>query len=416
MSAATPLSLVNLPVLALVLFRSWRAPAGYHPIRVGRRVTQLCLAVSSGLALTACEDRAPLDVVHPAADSLEAAAGPSVAVYRDKRALAEGPELLSRFAASYAGRRVVATVPLSVGAPLLIDARQWDATRLPDGSFAVLQAQLLTLAVYDSTGAVLKTLTTFDSLPVPIEAPMRLFHMGNDLWLADQRGGLIPMVGAGRDLGQAGTSVPVGMPFRDACAIGGDLYVHVTDRRPEVIRRVGPGQGGAGSDAFGTPYRYAPSVAARRIRQGKIACVDSEGMIVAALDFVSRVTGYSVSDGMARWLVTFPDLSPPRITATSDGHRVRTALSAGISTHTLARVTSGRDQPVVVQYARADNRLPPEAFGRDYTLDTFLLDPGSGEGVYWGDDIPEILSLQGEYVISLHRRPKAFVELARLEG
>ena len=45
-----------------------------------------------------------------------------------------------------------------------------------------------------------------------------------------------------------------------------------------------------------------------------------------------------------------------------------------------------------------------------------LVDPGSGEGVYWGDDVPEILSLQGDYVISLHRRPEAFVELARLEN
>ena len=53
-------------------------------------------------------------------------------------------------------------------------------------------------------------------------------------------------------------------------------------------------------------------------------------------------------------------------------------------------------------------------FGDKPALETYVLDPETGEGEYWGDSLPSMLAVTDEFVVFSWGAPYPRVEVARI--
>jgi len=355
-------------------------------------------------------------VEHPLPDSVSAPPSRRVRVSVESEPDGQATELADRFVKALQGRRVIARIPVQPAPPRLTVARLWSASVLGDERTAMLHSGLLSVAVYDSTGSILQVLDGSTMEGVSFSGPMGLLTSGPDTaWVIDQRSGLVPLVASSHELLTVGKPVPVQGPFRDACVVDGYLFVHATGELEveDILRRYEFPRADHPPRLMAQPYRSSGVLAGSKVLQGRLACLNPD-LVVVAFDNVPWIEAYGTRDGVLRWHTEMADLRPPRILEAISGERVQLRDSEGPFTHFLARVVGGVDGSIVVQYARLDNSLARKDRGREYVVQSYLLDARTGQGAYLGEDVPEILFVNASHIVLLHRAPDPHIEIARL--
>lgn len=77
------------------------------------------------------------------------------------------------------------------------------------------------------------------------------------------------------------------------------------------------------------------------------------------------------------------------------------------------RVAGGGGAPAIVQFGQRSRADVLDKIDR-YTVETYVVDPATGEGAYVGDQLPEVLAVQDDLIAFLHPAPYPRVEIARM--
>lgn len=134
-----------------------------------------------------------------------------------------------------------------------------------------------------------------------------------------------------------------------------------------------------------------------------------------ALDFLPIVYAFGADDGNPRWRASLRGLAPLRILELASGG-VTTEPRDGNEWHYLARLVGGGKGPLVVQYARLDASLGRTESGRHYALDSFAVDLEGGFISSLGPELPEMLLLEEDVMVSIDRGADPHLAFWRLPG
>ena len=355
-------------------------------------------------------------VEHPIADSMSVNPDEALVV---RRSDSESEPLWARAAVERLRRR---TVTATIGAPdgdaEYLFGLVVDATFLSDGSLAVLDRQGSILRVYGPGGEHRYSVGGLGKGPGELDVPVALVAPNAfSLWILDGAQAIHRF----RDVNGRLTFVdrlPIESFPRDACTANGSVVVHMPAHQPEataggVLFRYDPG--GTARAQFAVPYRYLERLVANRMKRGFITCSNT-GVVLLGFEYMNRLDAYRVSDGALLWHATFEDVRIPKLRESrlQDGRpSVQAAIDEYSSFHQLLSVVGGDGMPVVVQYGR---RRTSDVRAREdrYVVETFLVLPESGQGIYVGEDLPQLLALTGDRVVALYVEPYPRVEVATL--
>jgi len=167
---------------------------------------------------------------------------------------------------------------------------------------------------------------------------------------------------------------------------------------------------------FAVPYRYTPIIASERMKRGRITCADGD-QVFLGFDSQNRLDSYRVTDGALLWHATFDGINVPLVRERlgEDGRRYVGIDVRGSKPilHFLLGISGGKGGPLIVQFGR---RTKQEILAQTdtYVVETFLVDPQTGEGLYIGEGFPEVLSLEVENLLLIQEDPFPRVEVSIL--
>lgn len=377
------------------------------------------------LGLIGCDEALQRERItwHPITDSL------SVDMDRAIRISREGslPAIpaLGVYADRLRRRVMTATIGRLEGDPDYLFGRVVDSRFLADGSIAVLDQQAQFLRVYDSNGVHLYSVGGPGEGPGELDVPVALVSPSpQEVWVVEAARKIHRYREESGELRFVDQILIDSYSVRDACSSAESTILHipshVTQRGQtessvgEVLHRYD--NDGTRRGSFAVPYRYSPRMAAERMKRGFVSC-PSAGVVVLGYEYQNRLDAYGTSDGQLLWHATFEGIGIPplREGLLPDGRRsVGTDVRGGEATyHFLLGVSGGTGTPVIVQFGRREREDVLNRVDR-YVVETFLVDPISGEGLYFGEDLPQVLSVEDERIALLRVDPFLMVELARL--
>ncbi len=152
---------------------------------------------------------------------------------------------------------------------------------------------------------------------------------------------------------------------------------------------------------FAIPYRYSHDLVYRTISRGQIACDPgtsgvsvggTDGIAVIAYRVWNAVEGYRIADGRMLWHARIDGLQPPEVKERRERRAVGTGIFDSAAVHYLNRVAGGNGVPVFVQYSFHLREDVLNETGR-YRVETYALDPETGEGEFWGDSLSSMLAV-----------------------
>ena len=124
--------------------------------------------------------------------------------------------------------------------------------------------------------------------------------------------------------------------------------------------------------------------------------------------------GDLVADGQRLWQARIEEFWPTEIREETSGKRtVRRGIFDNDALHVLERIAGGDGVPVLVQHRFYLSEDLQNGTGR-YKIETYALDPETGEGEFWGDSLPSILAVTDEYVVFSWDTPFPRVEVAQI--
>lgn len=360
---------------------------------------------------------------HPITDSLSI--DPADAIQIQKTAVAEAVPNLAETARRIRARSVSTRIGVLDGPSEYTFGELVDGEILPSGRIALLDGQALLLRIYDSLGNYLYSLGGAGEGPgefgFPVEA---MLAQSGDLLVVEGARGIQRFQPAdGQFVFRERIQIP-SFQVRDACVSGENAIIHVPSHvvEPdqtesafaEVLFRYGP----EGGDRFGfsVPYRYAPRLAAERLKRGRIAC-GKDGRVYLAFESQNRLDAYSAQDGRLLWHATFNGINIPPVR-----ERIRPDGRIGVGidvrggepiVHFLLGLTGGHGNPLIVQFGR---RTQAQILGNEdgFVVESFLVDPEVGEGFFLGEDLPQVLLFEGDEFVTVKTDPFPQVEVSQL--
>lgn len=394
--------------------------------RLARRTVRVRVAVACTLlGLMGCDEVLPRERItwHPILDSLSVDLGRAIRISR------EGSQPASPALGVYADRlrrRVeTATIGRLEGDPDYLFGGVADSDFLADGSIAVLDRQAKFLRVYDANGVHSYSVGGPGEGPGEMKVPVSLVSPSlHEMWVVEAARRIHRYREEGGELRFVDQLSIDSYSVRDACSAAETTILHI----PSHVTQPGQTESSVGEvlhrydndgirrGSFAVPYRYSPRLAAERMKRGFVAC-PSAGVVVLAFEHQNRLDAYGTSDGQLLWHATFEgvDIPPLREELRPDGRRaVGIDVRGGeASYHFLIGVSGGEGTPVIVQFGRREREDVLNRVDR-YVVETFLVDPISGEGLYFGESLPQVLSVEEERMALLRVDPFLMVELARL--
>jgi hypothetical protein len=300
-----------------------------------------------------------------------------------------------------------------------------DAEFLSDGSLAVLDRQANFVRVFDEAGMFRYSAGGPGEGPGELDFPVALVVPSpGELWVVEG--------GRGIQRFQEG---PDGLTFlervgiesysvRDACALGDDVLIHIPShvtlpgqsesRFPEVLFLYD--QAGQRLSSFSIPYRYAPRLVSERMNRGSVACIPPDRVLLG-FENQNRVDAYHASSGALAWHASFTGVEKNAMKeeVRADG---RTAVSwffdEGPSYfHSLISVAGGSGTPAIVQFARKNKEDVRNRVDRAW-VETYLLDPDSGEGILLDSEMPRVLTVSQDRVVFLKVDPFPRITVERI--
>jgi hypothetical protein len=368
------------------------------------------------LCVGGCFTDQPDDTRHPIVDSLSVDLGEAIVIRKD----GAGGEELRALALRLRGRRAVTTIGVLSGEDEEGQfGRIGDAVMLDDSLVAVLDQQAMNVRVFGLDGAHRYVFGGEGQGPGEFDFPVSLLNLRDALWVVDGAGGIHRF--SGSSAGAPAFVDRVALPgfARDAC-LGRRPVIHVPSFVPGS-----PGDGvlfaldGEGDVdlAFAWPYRYTDRLVSGRMNRGWVACAGD--VVALGFDAQNRLDAYHTGEGHLLWHAHFQDvlLLPVLEGRMPDDGRTSVRVNArGVETfHHLLGVAGVGTRAFVVQYARRRGEDAVAGIDR-YTVETYLVDASTGEGLYLGEDTPQILNVAGDHVLFLRTEPYPQVEVAQLGG
>jgi hypothetical protein len=351
---------------------------------------------------------------HPIVDSLSI--DPAGAIRISRSPVAHGP--LASFGERLNARHSPVMIGILEGESEYLLGQVGGGAFLGDGFLAVLDQQVRLIRVYDPRGIHVQTLGGPGEGPGELNAPMAVVAAGpSELWVVDGARMIHRFSVVQGRLAFHDRITLESFP-RDACAVGESIILHAPGHMPDagasdVLFRLD--RHGAPEAQFAAPYRYHHFLAADRMRRGSVACAGYD-LVLLGFEAQNRLDGYRISDGELVWHATFDSLRIPAVREAQlpDGRRsLEVDWQREPVTHFLLGMSGGGELPVLIQYGR---RLREDILeGRNrYAVETFIVDPPTGQGMYLGDELAQILAINTHRVALLHPEPFPRVEVATL--
>lgn len=352
-------------------------------------------------------------VEHPIADSLAAPPEEALVVRRTGRAaVTEAAARLEVYRERLSRRQVMATIGELDGAPEYTFGRVVDAVVTETGDVMVVDRQASTIGVYDSVGTYLYTLGGQGEGPGEFQFPVAVLLAGPDRLLVVDEAQLVHRFERKTKWFQYKDRSKIGAFAFDACLNVDGFVVHALSiRELEALYRFG--FDGVLQARFAVPYRHSAWLVRNAVSRGQIACFKENHLAILAFQKRDVVEAYSTEDGHLAWHARLEGLHPSQVLESEGGRRVTTGVMNNPSIHGLAQLAGGSGAPVFAQYIFA---LSEDIIGRTgrSRLETYVLDPETGTGEFWGDSIPEMLQATEHHVVFLHREPFPRVEVTTL--
>lgn len=360
---------------------------------------------------------------HPIEDSLSV--DPEDAIRIGKDATVSTNPILESFSRSLEQRVESLQIGILEGDSAYIFGHVADALFRPDGGIAVLDFQSKLVRMYAPDGTYRYMIGGPGEGPGEMDFPIALVApTPHEMWVVEGARGIQRFQEVEGRLVFRDRVAIESFSVRDACASPDGVVLHIPShmadpretesRVPEVLFRYD--HDAVERSRFAVAYRYGPRLAAERMKRGLITCT-SNGSVVLAFENQNRLDAYDVSDGHLLWHATFEgiEILPLREEYLPDG-RVRVGANprdGGGTYHYLLAVAGGMDTPVLVQFRRRRTEDVLNGIDR-YEVESFLVDPSTGEGLYLGEGLPEILVLEKERAVFVLRDPFPQVEVDRL--
>lgn len=355
------------------------------------------------------------EIDHPITDSLNAA--PRTAVVIERHVGPSDPAAagrLERFIDRYARRRSLATIGRLDGSIEETLGLVSDIALAPDGQEVfVLDRTASDVTVYGLDGRYLYSFGGPGDGPGEFRIPEAVVFVSQDRLLVPDRFERIHRFARDRN----GKFVylnreAIGTFPRDACAMRPGFILHaVSGGQPEVLYRYD--EKGNSKGGFAVPYRYSHYRPRSMVSRGQVVCSQDLGLVILAFYARDAVEAYHVGDGTLAWHSKLNGMLPSRIVEVEGGSGVLTGVFDSPAVHSLARASGGSNSPVVLQYRKVlrDDFI---ARNREHILETYLLDPVTGEGLYLGDSIPLVMYLYDDLLVTLESDPYPKLEIFEL--
>jgi hypothetical protein len=190
------------------------------------------------------------------------------------------------------------------------------------GRFAVLDARLGALRVFDAKGAAATSLGRPGSGPGEFRVPTSLAVISEDtVAVLDHSLSRISFFNtSGESKSGFVRSFQLDVPSRDFCALGKWLFVAgFRARDTSIVRRID--LAGAERDAFGDPFPNVLDLGLARMvsLQLRITCVPEKGLVLVASDWYPTIRAYTASTGELKWAASLKDFEQTVIEATAEG-------------------------------------------------------------------------------------------------
>ena len=369
------------------------------------------------LLLSACDSPGSRGVViHPIPDSLTTPPGEAVVLSQTRGPASDASaRQLRAFRDRFERRETIARIGDLDGGEETTFALLWDAAVTDAGEVLILDRIQTNVRVFSVTGDYLYTLGGQGEGPGELQVPEALvLEPGGELLVVDQAQLIHRFVRRGDRFEYHDRRRFEGEP-RDACWAGDDLIVHGmrSGAGQKILHRMSAGP--RSELSFAVPYRYSPSLVYEMLSRGQVACgVDGAGWVVIAYRLRNAVDAYNTVAGELLWNARIDGLQPTEVREGDGGHGVVTGIFGDEpALHFLDRVSGGNGVPVFVQYSYS---LREDILNRTghHTVETYVLDPETGEGEYWGDSLPSMLAVTDEFAVFSWETPYPRVEVARI--
>ncbi len=296
-------------------------------------------------------------------------------------------------------------------------ALPWDAAVTPAGEVLILDRIQAVVRAFTVTGDYLYALGGLGEGPGEFQVPEAvLYSPAGDLIVVDQAQ-LIHRFGRHGDRFEYRDRGRFEGSAYDACLAGNQLVLHAMRPgiQPEILYRLldDPSE----EVGFAVPYRYSRPLAYEAVSRGQIACAsrsaDAGGVAVIAYRVRNAIEGYGIADGRRLWHARIDGLQPSEIRERREGRAVGTGIFDNEAVHFLSRVAGGNGVPVFVQHRFSVREDVLNRTGR-HRIETYALDPQTGEGEFWGDSLPPMLAVTEDHAVFSYDNPYPRVEVARI--
>ena len=353
--------------------------------------------------------------VHPIADSLTTPPDEATVVLSRGGGLSNGEsaQLIAAFRERFERREAVETIGDMDGAESTTFALLWDAAITEAGEILVLDRIQTNVRVFSLNGEYLHTLGGPGEGPGELRVPEALvLDSGGDLLVVDQAQFIHRFRRRGERFEYLDRIRFEGEP-RDACWAGNDLIIHGMRSGPEkgVLHRVVGGR--RPESSFAVPYRYSAGLVYEMLSRGQLACGGAGRRVVIAYRLRNAIEAYDIADGALLWHARIDGLQPSEVRERHERRSVGTGIFDSDAVHFLNRVAGGGGVPVFVQYSYHLREDALNQAGR-HTIETWALDPATGDGEYWGDALPSMLAVTDEYAVFSYDAPYPRIEVARI--
>lgn len=387
-------------------------PAGRMQSFPFRRRASAAIALLVLPLMAACSRPQEDGVVwHPIPDSLLSDPEQAVVVAGDVSAPASAE--LRSFADRLRRHATEVSIGVAEGESPYLFGWVSDAEFLEDGALAVVDRQASLVRIFEPDGVYRTTLGGFGEGPGEMNVPLALLAPGpGSLWVVDGPEGLHRFrEDAGAWEFQDRVRMVGSRYHSDACASDSTVVVHgKANPEGQLLYALGGSEGR--ERPFAAPYRYGDPFVVTEVAQGRLACAD--GLVLLAYERINRVDAWAVGSGDPVRQTTFEGVRMPPIRELPERGGVGLAPQGLTIFHGLLGVTGGKGSPVVVQYARRTAQDLAEGREDRYDIDTYVLDPLTGQGLYVGDEVPRVLAVRGDRLALLFPTPYPRVEIARL--
>ena len=258
------------------------------------------------------------------------------------------------------------------------------------GRILVLDSQMKRLRIYSQDGRLVFAVGRGGEGPYEFQAPEALDLDSQGQVLVADRFNKVKIFGPQEDSVEYLDVVRLELVPEDMCALGDRFFVQAWHSSETVIHEY---SSSGLLRSFGDPYRTANPLVQNQLSDGPIGC-SRAGLVLMMPKYLPFLHAYD-STRTRRWVSRIEAFTPLQITEqTGVGGRPEVAFKVKGPFHVAHTITALHDQYVLVQVARSDE-VSVRQRAEYASLQSYVIDAASGDGVYLGDHLPTIFAGNG---------------------